>query len=249
MTTTLGSAAGRPTSTPPGTVVKTHEASVTYGRSEAPVHALIGATGRLRAGDTVAVRGPSGSGKSTLLHLVAGLVTPTTGAITWPGLDQTVPLRQQIGVVFQAPSLVPSLTVVENVELPLLLLHGTMSPAEARDLARAALHDLDLGGLARALPEEISGGQAQRVAVARVLASRPRLICADEPTGRLDLDHALVVTDLLLRAADQLGAPLLLATHDPRIAERLATVWPIADGRLSPEQDREQTHDHAEESR
>ena len=247
MTAALRSAAGRPASTPLGRVVETHEASVAYGRSEAPVHALIGATCRLRAGDTVAVRGPSGSGKSTLLHLVAGLVTPTTGAITWPGLDETIPLRQQIGVVFQAPSLVPSLTVVENVELPLLL-HGTMPTAETRDLARAALHDLDLGGLAGALPEEISGGQAQRVAVARVLASRPRLICADEPTGRLDLEHALVVTDLLLQAADQLGAPLLLATHDPRIADRLATVWPIADGRLCPEQDREQTDDEAEES-
>jgi putative ABC transport system ATP-binding protein len=137
-------------------------------------------------------------------------------------------------VVFQAPSLIPALTVVENVELPLLL-HGTMPPAEARDLAHGALRDLDLGGLSAALPEEISGGQAQRVAVARVLAAGPRLICADEPTGRLDLAHALVVTDLLLHAADQLGAPLLVATHDPRIADRLGTTWPIAGGHLTEE--------------
>ncbi|WP_238383448.1 MULTISPECIES: ABC transporter ATP-binding protein [unclassified Nocardioides] len=198
------------------------------------MHALVEATARLLPGDTTAVCGPSGSGKSTLLHLVAGLVAPTSGQISWPGLDRSLPVRHQIGVVFQAPSLVPALSVVENVELPLLL-QGTMPTAVARDLAHAALRDLELDGLAGALPEEISGGQAQRVAVARVLAGRPRLICADEPTGRLDLDHALVVTDLLLHTAHQLGAPLLVATHDPRIADRLATTWPILDGRLTQE--------------
>lgn len=235
MTTTMGNPNRQPAApAPAGTVVETIDASVTYGRREAPVHALVEATCRLRPEDRVAVCGPSGSGKSTLLHLVAGLVAPTSGQISWPGLEETIPLRQQVGVVFQAPSLVPALSVVENVELPLLL-HGSMPPAEARDLAQAALRDLDLDGLAGALPEEISGGQAQRVAVARVLASRPRMICADEPTGRLDLDHALVVTDLLLHAADQLGAPLLVATHDSRIADRLVSTWPIVDGRLTKE--------------
>lgn len=223
-----------PTPTPTETVVEISEVSVTYGNQEAPVHALVKATGRLLPGDTIAVCGPSGSGKSTLLHLVAGLVTPSSGQISWPGLDQALPLRQQVGVVFQAPSLVPALSVLENVELPLLL-HGTMPTGVVRDLALAALRELDLDGLAGALPEEISGGQAQRVAVARVLAGEPRLICADEPTGRLDLDHALVVTDLLLHAAAQLAAPLLVATHDPRIADRIETTWPIIDGRLTQE--------------
>jgi putative ABC transport system ATP-binding protein len=215
-------------------VVEISEVSVIYGGPEAPVHALVEASGRLLPGDTIAVCGPSGSGKSTLLHLVAGLVAPTSGQISWPGLDQALPLRHQVGVVFQAPSLVPALSVVENVELPLLL-HGTMPTPVARDLAHNALRDLDLDLLAGALPEEISGGQAQRVAVARVLAGKPRLICADEPTGRLDLGHALVVVDLLLHAADQLGAPLLVATHDPRIADRLETTWPISNGRLTRE--------------
>ncbi len=233
-TTATGCPNRRPSPTSAATVVEARQVSVTYGRLEAPVHALVEATFRLLPGDTVAVRGPSGSGKSTLLHLVAGLVAPTSGHLGWPGLEEATPLRQQVGVVFQAPSLVPALSVVENVELPLLL-HGSLLPAEVRDLARAALSDLDLDGLSAALPEEISGGQAQRVAVARVLAARPRLICADEPTGRLDLDHALVVTDLLLHAADRLHAPLLVATHDPRIAARLETTWPIADGRLTEE--------------
>lgn len=215
-------------------VVEAHQVSVTYRPSDAPVPALVETTCHLLPGDTIALCGRSGSGKSTLLHVVAGLLAPTSGHISWPGLDDTVPLRQQVGVVFQAPSLVPALSVVENVELPLLL-HGSMAPVEARDLAHDALRDLGLGGLAGALPEEISGGQAQRVAVARVLAARPRLICADEPTGRLDLDHALMVTDLLLHTAERLGAPLLVATHDPRVADRLGTPWPIADGRLRQE--------------
>lgn len=234
MTTSMSGTIGRPASVPATAVVEADEVSVTYGREDAEVRALVEACCRLLPSDTVALCGPSGSGKSTLLHVLAGLVPPTSGQIRWPGLDPSVPLRQQIGVVFQAPSLIPALSVVENVELPLLL-HGSIPPAEARDLAQMALRDLDLDGLSAALPEEISGGQAQRVAVARVLAARPRLICADEPTGRLDLDHALMVTDLLLRAASQLGAPLLVATHDPRIADRLGTTWPIADGRLAEE--------------
>jgi putative ABC transport system ATP-binding protein len=232
--TTAGRPNERPTPTPAATVVEARQVRVNYGRQDAPANALVEATCSLLRGDTVAVCGPSGSGKSTLLHVVAGLVAPTSGQISWPGLDETTSLRRQVGVVFQAPSLIPALSVVENVELPLLL-HGNMPAAEARDLAHASLRDLDIDGLSAALPEEISGGQAQRVAVARVLAARPRLICADEPTGRLDLDHALIVTDLLLHAADQLGAPLLLATHDPRIADRLGTTWPIANGRLTEE--------------
>lgn len=232
MTTTTGSPNRQPVPAPAAAVLEARQVSVTYGQQDGSVHALVEATCRLLPGDTVAVRGPSGSGKSTLLHVVAGLVAPTAGEISWPGLDPAAPLRHQVGVVFQSPSLIPALSVVENVELPLLL-HGGMRPADARDLARASLRDLDLAGLSNALPEEISGGQAQRVAVARVLAARPRLICADEPTGRLDPDHAMVVTDLLIRAADQLGAPLLVATHDPRIARRLGTTWPIADGRLT----------------
>lgn len=234
MTTTMSGASGQSASVPATAVVEAEQVSVTYGHEDAAVRALVEASCRLLPGDTVALCGPSGSGKSTLLHVVAGLVPPTSGQIRWPGLDPSIPLRRQVGVVFQAPSLVPALSVVENVELPLLL-HGSTAPAEARDLALAALRDLDLGGLSAALPEEISGGQAQRVAVARVLAARPRLICADEPTGRLDLGHAVMVTDLLLHAASQLGAPLLVATHDPRIADRLGTTWPIADGRLTAE--------------
>jgi putative ABC transport system ATP-binding protein len=132
--------------------------------------------------------------------------------------------------VFQGPSLVPALDVVENVALPLQLA-GIRAP-EATERATAALDTLELGTLAARLPDELSGGQAQRVAVARVLACRPALILADEPTGQLDRDAADRVVAVLLQAADELGAALVVATHDPVVADRLAHQWRMTDGRL-----------------
>ena len=169
--------------------------------------------------------GPSGSGKSTLLHLLAGLDRPTADG-RWPASGRPA-VRPGLGVVFQGPSLVPALDVVENVALPLLLA-GVDEP-EAVERAAAALDRLELGGLAGALPEELSGGQAQRVAVARVLAGRPGPVLADEPTGQLDRDERDQVVDVLLAAADELGAALVVSTHDEAVAARLDT--PLGDGR------------------
>lgn len=184
----------------------------------------------ISAGDRIAVTGPSGSGKSTLLHLIAGLDAPTAGAITWPGLGQPRDHPGRVGVVFQAPSLLPALDVVENVELVALI--GGADPDEARERAWTALHALDLGALGGQLPEELSGGQAQRVAIARVLAGRPTLVLADEPTGQLDHDTAGHVLDVLEAAADAGGAALVVATHDPLIAGRYTHRWAVHDGRL-----------------
>ena len=129
--------------------------------------------------------GPSGSGKSTLLHLMAGLDDPTVGTVSWPGIGPRSGLRPgPVTVIFQGPSLLAPLTVEENVALPLVL--DGMGDAEAHRAARATLDVVDLLDLRDKLPEEISGGQAQRVAVARALAGAPRLILADEPTGQLD---------------------------------------------------------------
>jgi putative ABC transport system ATP-binding protein len=133
--------------------------------------------------------------------------------------------------VFQGPSLLPPLDVTENIALPLLLAGSTET--QARERAAAALHDIGLDELAARLPEELSGGQAQRVAVARALATRPRVILADEPTGQLDSAHAAQVAGLLLDAATRLGAALVLSTHDLTIAERLPGRWQMADGLLS----------------
>jgi ABC-type lipoprotein export system ATPase subunit len=180
-------------------------------------------------GARIAVTGPSGSGKSTLVHLLAGLEKPTTGTVAWPGLtDGDVRPAHDIGLVFQGPSLLPALSVIENVALPLLL--QGVDNVEARERARDALDDLDLVSLADMLPEEISGGQAQRVAIARVLAMAPRLIMADEPTGQLDHRSAEHVVDVLVEAADRLGAALVIATHDLAVVRRLPARWLMRDG-------------------
>jgi putative ABC transport system ATP-binding protein len=201
----------------------------TYGSGAGAVHALRGVSCTLRPGMQVALTGPSGSGKSTLLHLLAGLDEPTSGVIAWPGLDGSPEGRPGlIGMVFQGPSLLPPLDVTENIALPLLL--AGFTETQSRERAAAALHDVGLDELAARLPEELSGGQAQRVAVARALAARPRVILADEPTGQLDSAHAAQVVGLLLDAATMLGAALVLSTHDLTIAERVPERWRMADG-------------------
>ncbi len=205
--------------------------SRTYGSGAAATVALHGVTCVVPPGARVALTGPSGSGKSTLLHLLAGLDKPTTGSISWPALGTRQVLRPRlVGMVFQGPSLLPLLDVVENVALPLLL--ADVPLARARERALAALAALDLDGLAGKLPEELSGGQAQRVAVARVLAIGPRLILADEPTGQLDHATGARVVDALLAAAGRSDCALVVATHDAAVADRLPDRWAIADGRL-----------------
>ncbi|QXE38276.1 ATP-binding cassette domain-containing protein [Streptomyces sp. GMY02] len=201
----------------------------TYGSGSGAVVAVHGASCTVAAGARIAVVGPSGSGKSTLLHLMAGLDRPTAGRITHPGLPGG-PLARHIGFVFQGPSLLPPLTVVENVALPLRIDGVEEADAEAR--AVSALESLGLAALAAKLPDELSAGQAQRVAVARVLARRPRLILADEPTGQLDRHSAEQVMTVLLGAAEALGAAVVVTTHDTRVAEALTTRWSMTDGRL-----------------
>jgi ABC-type lipoprotein export system ATPase subunit len=183
------------------------------------------------AGARIALVGPSGSGKSTLLHLLAGLDDPTEGAVDWPAIGDRAALRPgPVAVIFQGPSLLPPLTVEENVALPLIMAGAPDGDAH-RD-ARISLEVLDLAALAEKLPEEISGGQAQRVAVARALAGAPRLILADEPTGQLDRANGAAVVDVLLAAADHTGAALVISTHDLTVADRLPERWEMAGGRL-----------------
>ena len=182
-------------------------------------------------GAHVAVVGPSGSGKSTLLHLMAGLDKPTSGLVRWPALGSEMQLRpDQICLVFQTPSLLPTLTVIENVELSWLL--SRRSEAEARPAASRTLEKLGLSGIANKLPGELSGGQMQRVAVARALVCEPRLILADEPTGQLDSGTASKLIEVLIELASHAGAALVIATHDTAVAGRMQTQWGIAHGKL-----------------
>ena len=203
--------------------------SKTFGSGQRAVVAVHDLTGAVLPGERIAVAGPSGSGKSTLVHLLAGLERPTTGTVVWPCLThgRSRPAHD-IGLVFQGPSLLPALSVIENAALPLVL--RGVSDAEARERAHLALRDLDLVALADKLPDEISGGQAQRVAIARVLAMQPRLIMADEPTGQLDHASAEHVVDVLIEAADRLGAALVIATHDLAVVRRLPARWLVRDG-------------------
>jgi ABC-type lipoprotein export system ATPase subunit len=212
-------------------LVRATVVSKTFGAGANAVVAVHGVSGTVLPEARIAVTGPSGSGKSTLVHLLAGLEQPTTGTVDWPGLAASGPPAHQIGLVFQGPSLLPPLNVLENVALPLVI--QGMVDVEAQTRAYDALRTLDIEALADKLPEEISGGQAQRVAVARVLASQPRLIMADEPTGQLDHVAAAHVVDVLLAAADRLGAALVVATHDPAVVQRLTTRWLIHDGTVS----------------
>jgi ABC-type lipoprotein export system ATPase subunit len=204
----------------------------TFGGGTGAVTAVRDADCRIELGDRITVVGASGSGKSTLLHLIAGLDRPTAGRLSWPALgDQPRHPAGRIAMVFQAPSLLSPLTVAENVALPLLL--AGRPAAEAADQANAALDSLDLAELADRLPEEISGGQSQRIAVARAVASRPLLIVADEPTGQLDTATAAGVIDVLLSAAARLGAALVVASHDPAVADRLNRRWTMNSGVLT----------------
>ncbi|MFI9047213.1 ABC transporter ATP-binding protein [Streptomyces sp. NPDC053427] len=219
-------------------LVRCENAARTYGRGPGAVVALHGLNCVVAPRVRIAVVGPSGSGKSTLLHLMAGLDRPTAGRVSHPGLGSSPAggLARHIGVVFQGPSLLPPLTAVENVALPLRI--DGVPDDEADTRARAALARLGLEELARRLPDELSAGQAQRVAVARVLARRPRLVLADEPTGQLDRETGRQVLSVLLGAAAELRAAVLVTTHDPRVARELGVRWYMADGRLiQPEPD------------
>jgi putative ABC transport system ATP-binding protein len=200
------------------------------------VVAVYGATCQLRSGDGVALTGPSGSGKSTLLHLMAGLDVPTVGSVRWPALGSPRgPAAGQLGFVFQAPSLIPALDVIENVALPLVLAGRT--DALAQRSAQAVLQRLGLADVTHHLPDELSGGQAQRVALARGLVGNPPIVLADEPTGQLDGETARAVVDALVEAAAD-GAAVLVATHDQRVAGRFSEQWSMSDGRLETAEDR-----------
>ena len=206
-------------------------ASRVYGTGSAATLALEPCDCAVEHGQRVALMGPSGSGKSTLLHLMAGLDRPTQGRVDWPAIGPREALRPgPVAVVFQGPSLLPPLTILENVQLPLVLNGSTLTEAAAR--AENSLELLGLADLRDKLPEEVSGGQAQRAAVARALAGEPTLLLADEPTGQLDHVAARQVVDALLATADATGGALVVATHDHEVAAALGERWEIHSGRL-----------------
>ncbi|MFD4597373.1 ABC transporter ATP-binding protein [Streptomyces sp. NPDC058464] len=205
---------------PAGSLLTAEGLRKAYG----PTLALDGAGFSIHPGEVVAVMGPSGSGKSTLLHCLAGIVPPDAGSIMYAGrematmsdAERSALRRSEFGFVFQFGQLVPELTCVENVALPLRL-NGT-SRKEAEKTALGWMQRLEVDDLAKKRPGEVSGGQGQRVAVARSLVTGPRVLFADEPTGALDSLNGERVMELLTDAARSTNAAVVLVTHEARVA-------------------------------
>ncbi|ADI07299.1 ABC transporter ATP-binding protein [Streptomyces bingchenggensis BCW-1] len=206
--------------TPAGSLLIAEGLHKSYG----PTPALDGADFSIHPGEVVAVMGPSGSGKSTLLHCLAGIVTPDSGTVNYSGRQlsampdsrRSALRRGEFGFVFQFGQLVPELSCVENVALPLRLNGVRRKEAESRALAW--LERLEVGDVRAKRPGEVSGGQGQRVAVARALVSNPRVLFADEPTGALDSLNGERVMELLTEAARETSAAVVLVTHEARVA-------------------------------
>lgn len=209
----------------------------TYGAGENEVHALRGASLQVRAGELVAIMGASGSGKSTLLTIAGGLEVPSSGDVrindySLPTLKQKELARlrrQTIGYVFQDFNLIPSLTVVENVSLPLEL--DGMNTRNARRAAMDSLNSMGIGELAKRFPDEISGGQRQRVAIARSFVGPRRVLLADEPTGALDSKTSEAVIRAMRNRIDG-GLAGILVTHDAKLAAWADRILVIRDGQI-----------------
>jgi putative ABC transport system ATP-binding protein len=220
----------------PDTLIDAQGLVFTAAAASGPVQVLRGVDLAVAAGEAVGIVGPSGSGKTSLLMLLAGLERPTGGRLTVAGrdlasLDEDALARfrrDEVGIVFQAFHLVPTMTALENVAVPLEF----AGRRDAFDRATSALRDVGLGHRLEHYPGQLSGGEQQRVALARAVVAEPRLILADEPTGNLDRATGAAVMDLLFGLRARLGTTLLLITHDPTLAERCGRQVSFEDGRI-----------------
>ena len=222
-----------------GISIGTVDLTKSYGSSASPVYALQGVTLEVLRGERVALLGKSGSGKSTLLNLLGGLDHPTSGALSVGGRDLDKLSQRElarfrsvtVGMIFQSFNLILSRTSLENVELPMIF--AGRPPRERRALARQALEAVGLGNRLKHRPTELSGGENQRVAVARALVNQPEIVLADEPTGNLDSNTAQEVMGLILDHVQRYNATLVLVTHDEELAGTYTDrVIRLKDGRL-----------------
>ncbi|MGN6591370.1 MAG: ABC transporter ATP-binding protein [Terriglobales bacterium] len=224
----------------PAAVVRAEAVSKRYGSGPAATAALRSVTLAVAPGEFVAIMGRSGGGKTTLLNLLGGMDLPTTGAVYLDGhntaalTDDALTLlrRRILGFVFQAFHLLPTLTVAENIAVPLWL--AGASPG-ARERVAAASARVGLADKLRSFPNQLSGGEAQRVAVARALIHSPRLVLADEPTGNLDTHAAASVIDLLHQLSREQGSAVVLVTHNPDAARHADRTLQLSDGVLASE--------------
>jgi len=224
-----------------GPLICIESLSKAYRRGQQEIPVLLDVSLEVQAGEFVALMGPSGSGKSTLLNLIAGIDQPSSGRIIFDGVDIATLSEgaladwraTHVGFIFQFYNLMPVLTALENVELPLLL--TGLSARQRRSHAEAALAMVRLDDRMDHFPNELSGGQQQRVAIARALVSDPSLIVADEPTGDLDRVTGQEVLDLLDQLNRSLGKTIVMVTHDPKAAARARRLIHLEKGVLVPD--------------
>lgn len=220
-------------------ILETVDLCKTYRRGKIDVPALKNASIEIDNGEIVCLAGPSGSGKSTLLNLLGGVDKPTSGKIIINGNDLTKMSENElsdfrlrnVGLVFQFFNLIPTLTAKENVEFPLVL--ADVPKVERNSRAVELLELVGLGHRVDHKPEELSGGEQQRVAIARSLANNPSIIIADEPTGDLDSDTSSKFMDLVEDLNKKRGQTFIISSHDSMIIERVPRVYKIRDGRIS----------------
>lgn len=223
-------------------LVSVHDVSKTYTKGKEAVPVLTGLSLQIEAGDYVALMGPSGSGKSTLLNLLGGLDSPTSGSLNVAGVELTQldsdELAQwrasTVGFIFQMYNLLPVLSAQENVELPLLL--SALSVGARRERALAALSLVGLSDRAKHHPRELSGGQEQRVGIARAIVTDPLLLLCDEPTGDLDRTSGDQILDLFDALNREAGKTIIMVTHDPRAASRAKRILHLEKGVLVEDQ-------------
>ncbi len=216
-------------------VIQAHDLRKIYKMGEVEVHALRGASVKIRRGEIVSIMGPSGSGKSTLMNILGCLDRPSGGQyildnedVSHLNSDQLAVIRnRKVGFVFQSFNLLPRATALSNVELPLRYAGITRGRAER---AKQALEAVGLGDRLHHRPTELSGGQQQRVAIARALINDPAIIMADEPTGNLDSKSGKEIMELLLRLNRERGTTVIIVTHDPKVAEQTGRIIRLYDG-------------------
>jgi len=219
-------------------VVRTEDLWKLFQLGDEVVKALRGVSIRIRPGEFVCVMGPSGSGKSTLLHLTGGLERPTKGEIVLQGQSLTGLTESQlslmrhksVGFIFQSYNLIPLLNAIENVELPLMF--EATDAAQTRAEARALLERVGLGARMEHTPSKMSGGEQQRVAVARALIGQPQLLLADEPTANLDRKNGAAIVELLAELNAERGMTTVVATHDASVAASASRVIEMSDGKV-----------------
>ena len=216
-------------------IVETRDLMKVYGDGE-EIRALDGVSLTVRRGEFVSVMGPSGSGKSTLLYVLGALARPTSGQVLVNGqaLAEVKDLdrfrNETMGFIFQLHNLIPTMSALENVGVPLY--EQKMSGKERRGRARAMLELVGLGDRLSHLPNQLSGGQCQRVAVARSLVNQPSLVLADEPTGELDSENSKEIVDLMHDMNHRLGTTFIVVTHDAAVARRTERILIMGDGRI-----------------